>query len=362
MSTRAQLRRAIGVITGQPFFRRYGAAPRTATGGTTTTIVDNLTLWQELNYWVGAFAYLPTTDEVRPITAYTPVTWTVTWLELATAVVAGTLYEIWTQYTPHEVHQAINEALRKAWPFFFTVNELPIVIRSSFGVDYALAAASPAVRKGLQLWMEHSVSSVTGISAGGVAINQLRDTNAAFVAADIGMSIRIYGGTSAGDIRTVTAIVNPTTIQVGVNFTVILTTTSLYRMVDLTAVTSNYQPVRTWDLDKLENPTLLRLTSHPAGYEGCLLRFAYEAEMETLAAEATNTVCPDGFVIPAALSWLMMVKMGSTPAEYLESWAAQQRAFSADAADYARTHAFQHLPTFIQDESAFGGHGSDWPF
>ncbi len=125
----------------------------TATGGTTTTIIDTagLNRYTETDALKGAIAYIKAAGGAAPegqwrwITAFAPATDTLTVDRAFTATVeAGDTYELYL--APLELEQwndAINQAILDAWPEVYDVEYLDIV---PTGADnYALNANTLAV-------------------------------------------------------------------------------------------------------------------------------------------------------------------------------------------------------------------------
>lgn len=362
-TTLKTLRTTLGGRMGQPFFRRYGGATLTSTGGTTTTLIDTANLKQADNFWRGQFLYLPATNVVREISAFTNSTSTITFLEPTASIGSGVEYEIWSQFTGVEVNDAINQALSDTWPFFFDAVEDYLVIRENSGARYALSSLTTAPRIIASVYMEHSGSSYAGQVTTEVAQNRLKDTGNTFTSADVGKSIRIYAGTSVGDYRTITSLVDANTVEVNSNFTAILTATSKYRMVDESVSTFGWEFITTWAVDRFTNPSYLIMGAEVQGYEGYRYRLLYEADFTRLTTETSATACPREFVELAAAARIYFTKISLAPATEVSNWNAMYRA-SADAAHaYALQNRYRHLATtYVDDQVMSGRVPGDYPF
>jgi len=350
--------------TGEPFFRRIGATSGTADSGTTTTLVDAAVLLQEDDFWVNSMVYLPASDKARLISDSDQGDKNLTWLEPLAAAVSTDAYEIWSQFHPHEVHDAISQALRDAWPYFFTYEEHEIVIQEDMGVTYALSSLSPSPKIVAAVLIEPGTSSITGTcdaTPGDQAY--LKDTDQTFTAADVGKECRIYDGTSKADNRTVSALINANTLEMSANFTTTLDDTSKYRLVDIVDEIQQWSKIWRWSVDKMLDPTYLRFASQPNGLEGRMMRILYEAEYEMLSAESSTTTCPREFLELATMSRLYLMRLAGSPESKLDNFIAMQRTCAEAAESYARKSHYQHLPMTMSDDQ-FGGvvHSSDWPF
>lgn len=358
------LRRSLGTRTQQPFFRLFGETARDATGGTTTTLIDTAGLTQPDDFWNGQTVFLPTTIQSRYIADFAQSTKTLTFLEaLSGAVISGDDYEIWSSFTPMEIRSAINAALRDAWPFFFATAEARLVIQNGVGTSYSLSSLSPAPRMINKVYLEDGAASHTGNNTSTVAQNRLIDSNHTFTSADVGKEIRIYEGTSQGDIRTISSIINANTVQVSSNFTSILTTTSKYRLVNTADSVHNYSFLTQWSTPSLNNPTTLRLGGHPYGFEGYVLRLLYEAEYPSLSLDADTTDAPQEYVELAALARLYSIKLTGAPSSEIRNWGAAYQSVTEQLQAYTAKNRYSHLPTtFLEPERAIGRVAQEYPF
>lgn len=361
-TTRKTLRKTIGLRTGQPFFRKYGTGDLTATSGASTYLVATF-LKEGTDFWKGQWVLLPDSDQVFECSSFG--TSIVTWLQSASPVpTGGTKFEIWSQWSPYEVHEAINQTLRDTWPFFFQVTESYLVNQTNSGGKYTVSSLTPAPRFLAQVYLETGISSVTGTnnSAPG-AQNRLKDTTRTFTTADIGKTVRIFNGTSAGDYRTVSALVDANTIQVSVNFTTTLDTTSEYRLVDETEQTRGWQLLFGWSTDSFTNPATLRFGGESQGDNGYLYRLVYEADYATLSAETDTTSCPTEYLYLASIARLYLNRLSLAPATEVSNWQAMYRAAADSAHAYALQNRFRHLAsTYIDDQVAQSRLPGDYPF
>jgi hypothetical protein len=342
---------------------RYGAVAGTATGGSTTTLIDTAKLTQADDFWNGQFLYLPTADENRIISDFTASSDTLTVVEPFTATASGAAYEIWSSFTAHEVNDAINQALRDAWPYFFVQTAGHLVLRSGVGVSYPLTSLSPTPKWIAQVLMEQGVNSVIGqVTSAGTNV-QVINSSAAFSSDDVGKEVRIYEGTSVGDIRTVASVASASTLSVSVAFSSALDTTSKYRLTDTADATSHFSLITDWELDNINEPTILYLSSSRSGVEGYKLKILYESEFTPYSSETAEVVCPREFLELSALSRLFMSKLTHAPSSELDNWAAMQRATGEAAQAYAQKGAFRHFSGSLHN--GFVGASIrplDWPF
>jgi hypothetical protein len=351
--------------TGQPFFRRFGTAEVTASGsGSTTTLIDTALLKEEDDYWNGSYIYLPGSDEVREISDFANASSTLTWLAAATTTITSTAYELWSQFTAHEVNEALNYALASAWPYFFlAAKDETTCIEASDGLYYTLPTTN-TIRRLAQVYLKVYDSKTGQVTTVGGAATQLTDANASFTSADVGKYVAIYkdGGDANGEVKLVTAYVSATELTTAA-FSEAPPEDCLYRLLDTSTVTPQQIMLDNWVLDKPEFPTEMWLGQHPSGWEGCPICYVYEYEHPTVSAETTSMTCPVEFLFNSAMAYLYFMKLASSPATEAPTWEALHKASSGAAQLYARVHAQTHLPaTIVRHDRGGFGVPSDYPF
>lgn len=363
-TTRAQLRRLIGRMLQQHFFKKMGSSSTATSNGTTTTLIDS-TLAQADNYWNRYWIYFPAVDVVREISSFTASTDTLTWLEpvSGTSVTAsGVTYELWSQFTAKEVNDAISNALGEAWPWFFRVTEGYLVIQNDVGARYSLSGLSPTPRWLAQVWKEDAVSSVTGTVTSAGTSSQLIDSTKTFTSADIGKQVRIYDGTSQGDFRTVSGA-SGNTLTVSVAFTSTLDTTSKYRLVDNNEETRCFVPLTAWNTDREDNPTTLVMGGHLFGWEGFLYKLVYASDVADMTTESSEVAVPQQWLVWAVLEQLYFTKMVGSAASEESVWGTAYNVAKQKALQLAVIHK-QHFPDgTIQNLSDFNTtYDLEYPF
>lgn len=353
--TLQNLRRSIGRRIHQPYARKFGVMYGTGSAsGSTTTLIDTTRLKEVDNYWKGTFIYFPATQVVREIESFAQSSSTLTWLApIAAGTTSSTIYELWSLITPIEIHDAANQALRNAWPWFFEIGEEYLVAITNDGSGYSLSSLlSYPVRFLAQVHNEMLISTSTGTVTSAGAQNVLIDSRASFDSADVGKTIRIYDGTSAGNRRTISAVNSTTQITVSVNFTATLDTTSKYLMADETEEGRGFTPRVGWEVNQPDNPARLWLGSHGWSYDGYLMRLRYAYEFPALSAETDATTCPQEFVEAATLARIYQVLLSRGHATEVPHWDAMYNLMAKTAEAYARTNKYHHLPADITNLDA----------
>lgn len=356
MATLQALRHLVGVRMQNLFFKQFGKGTQTATGGSTTTLVDTGILLQVDDFWNGHYIYFPATQEVREVDDFSQSTKTLTWLApLSAAIEAGDEYELWAQVSPIEVNEAITNALRQAWPDFFEVGTDYVVVKSDDGQGYTLADVLTYPPKWVaEVWLEGYTNSMTG-TAESSTNNTLTDTGA-FVNMDSSTEsweLRIYKGTGTGQRRTVSSNTDDVA-TVSVNWTVNPDSTSEYRAVKVSSPERMFHPFLQWEVDSYDNPTELRAGSHLYGYEGHCMRVRYEYEYPDISAEADNTNALTEYVLLAARLELYENLIASSSAVDVPEWDKMYNVLARRLNELIASNRFDHIDASMNNTSGFG--------
>ena len=338
--TRAELRYLIGLTARQPFFERFASGFLTATGGTTTTLVDTANLKQDDDFWNGQFLYLPTRNISRIISDFTSTTSTLVFREPVQTITSGTRYEIWAHFSPADVHNAINLTLHDAWPFFYDdQTDFFVIVPESGRVLTLPFSAVP--RFVYEIAVENPADSVTGqVTQQSGNSTYLIDSSRTFTTEDIGKEIRIFAGEGAGDRRIIAAIINTTTVQVNSAWTNTPNTSSKYLMTN--AKNATYERLHNWEARPLNAVTTIFLKHSMEQWAGRLLRVSYESEFTSLQSDTDITNCPQEFVIMGALARLYLSRLGSAPYSEDVTWVNMQRVYAEAANTYAMKYRYVH--------------------
>jgi hypothetical protein len=367
MATRAALRRELGVRTGQLYFKRFGGSAGTASAnGTTTTLIDTVRLKEADDFWNQDWIYFPASDEVREISDFDNATSKATWLAPATSTVATTAYEIWSQFSPNEVHSALDYALNNAWPYFFEVgNDETTCLIGDAGMTATIPTTN-TVRRLCEVYLKVYDGFASTVTTVGGAATQLTDASPPrdFAATDVGKVVCIYedDDNNAGEVRSVTAYVSASELTTAA-FSAAPAEDAKYRLLDPNDMNPGQLKLSNWTVDKLDNPTKVWFGSFPSGYEGYPLYYVYEYECAPMTAEtSTNGSCPLEYVYNMGLAYLYMLKMSSAPAVELPTWELMHRHALRAAQRHEELHRFAHLPSSLVRFNASFGVSSDYPF
>lgn len=366
--SRTNARLELGIRTGQPFFRKWGKSAGTGSAsGTTTTLIDTARLLEEDDYWNGSFIYFPSTNELREISDFDQGTSTVTWLgALASATGNTTGYEIWSTFTPIEVHAALDNALQEAWPFFFDVSSNEeMCVEDEHGLLYTLPTTD-TIKRLLQVYLMYYESDYSGAVTTKGTTTQVIDSSAAFTSADeVGRWVCVYrdGDTANGDVRQIDSVTDANTLVVSSAFTEALPVGTDYIIVNKESTSNDQVLLQNWIVDVADNPTKLWLSDHPSGCEGYLFRLVYEKEYSSLSAEASTTNAPLEYLYHKSMAYLYALKLASAPAVEQPVWESLWKLEERKMEQYIKSRAFRHLPATVTDHNAHHfGLPSDYPF
>jgi len=337
--TRAQLRRSIGVRTRQPFFERYNSGYLTASSVGPTSLVDQGNLKQEDDFWNGQYLYLPGYDISRVISGFVSSTGTLRFREPISGNITDKRYEIWGQFSAHDVNAAINQAILDSWPFFFDSVREYIVIK--YGTNSRLSLSKTA-RFIYRVAVENVALEHGTVTSTPSRQDYLVDSSKSFDSSYIGKEVRIHKGTSAGDRRVITEVINSSTVKVASAFTSRLDTTSEYAIAPNAAEDSDYDIVFVWDVQGASNSNAVEFLTSLEYHYGLIARVDYEAEFQPLSSDTDTTDCPSEYIELAAIARLYLIRLASAPRSEMDTWIGLQRAYSEAARAYAQTYAYRH--------------------
>jgi hypothetical protein len=295
MATRKELRQAIDqrlrLIHGS------ATATRTATGGSTTTLVDTAR-GEADNFWATYWLFIPTTsDALAPqgeealVTSFSAVTDTLTFEPAMTAAIGNTdTYELRRYFSAEMIHGAINASIEECLVHFpnLAVDETT-VIKTDIS-EYTLAATIADIQR-IDL-LHHEVKN-QGTATAGAALT-LTDTGKAWTINNYaGYEVAIYDGTGAGQYRTISSN-TATALTISVAWTTNPDSTSKYKIKDVTVS----PPSGNIAFMRYVNNVLYL---NQALEEGQRLRITYAAAHAKLTSDTSTTSIPETLIIDRAL-------------------------------------------------------------
>ena len=285
----------------------------TATGGTTTTLIDTAMLDQADDYWNGDWLYVvndadasTNDDKIRLITDFTQSSSTLTFLEaLGASSASSDTFEIHSGWNAAQIHSAVNAAIEDGFPEFFDMNIDESIVLTRDTLEYTLpTSAAPYFMN--RMWIEQPEEKLKGTASGGSSTT-LVDSSQSWTNDEWNsMTVAIYHGTGKGQHAVITDG-NSTTLTVAAwlgTGTTSPDSTSKYVIKDTTRELRDHYRVTAARFDKVYYPTKLYLTSRYTRFEGYGLRLQYVSKPSALTAEASSTDMPQEFIVRKALALL----------------------------------------------------------
>ncbi len=357
-TTRAQLRRAICKRLGMPFYLRYDPCGVADGTSSTSKLIDS-SLAQPDDFWNNGWIYIATDTAtgnigvVRKIDDFVAADDALL-LEYAlpSAGSTGTQYEILTGFSPHEIHQAIDDALDESFPAFFNEVEDKTVVVQEDTLEYDISALSNKPWIISDMWLERSTKSQTGIVTA-AASRSLTDSDITFDSdIDTSWKLSIYDGTGAGQLRTVKLLSSNTiTTATGeADWTTTPDTTSKYRVWDAAEQTHDWFRLQDCHFDQGEFPSTLYLRHRPTSSYGLRIRLNYATAPISLSADSDETSVPRQYVILKATELLSASRVSSSKVDR-EKWAVSEQLARVKAEDFKERNSFR-LPTTVWLENS----------
>ena len=332
----------------------------TATGGTTTTLVDSARTETETNNWIGHL-YVTSgalSDIELDIISYT--TGQFTFAQQASSLASGVTYELWSIWKPSDVNEAINIAIRGAYPAWFTEAIGDKLVVCAETLEYTL----PTMTELLNVYIERCDEYFSGTATGGSTSSLIDTAGAWTVNAYAGWHCVVYDGTGAGQYaliasNTATTLTLTTT---GYNWTVAPDSTSQYILKNVADRTSPYYKTGAWDTVPRRNPTTLYLKANFT--DGMYIRLHYVAIPAELTADTGTTDVPVDYIINKAMAELYLMRTNDVGFDNLEFFSTKAAQHQALADKYLDDHAMRYPPVTMRRESETWTPAlpNDWPF
>jgi hypothetical protein len=357
--TLQQLRRLLARRLKMPFFQRIGDSSTLTASTTTTAARDSAKLGQPDDYWNGSFLYNVTRGEAAYISDFTDLNNEATLEQVITSQASGDTYEIHSIWSAYELRDAINAALRNAFPAFFNYVADESLVVCEDKLSYALSGLSTAPHRLLQVFLEHNDSGTRGV-VDSAAVGSITDSALAGFLSEAGVTagwlISIYKGTGAGQLRTVSTANNTTgQVDVSVNWGTTPDATSYYRLWNPNEQRIPWERIIYGHPDQKIWPDYFHFDLLSPRQYGLRLRLLYTARPTDLSAETDATMVPEEFIIPWAQAVLYRGNIDDTRVDRSRYAQVAQEAMDLALA-YRQTNPFRHPDgTLWQSAADFGG-------
>lgn len=308
--SRKALRRAIALDMVMPFFIRYEAGESTITSIAGVSLVDT-SLSQVDGFWVNQWVYAPTLNKAYRIIDYTKNSHTLVLEQTSASLIAGLKYEIHQGFSPLEINQAINRAMRLGYPDFFDTSKDTSLVLCRDKLEYDISTLSPSAAMILGVSLERPSKRVYG------KIDSLVDngTTVTITDADLNLSevtnswlVSFFNGAGSGGWSTL-SVVGTHSFTCDDQGELAGTEFMLW---DPNYQTRDWFDVRTYNVDVEEFPTYIRFNYPEDYWVGSRIQIMYGYRPEGLSTDADLTVVPEGYLVPQALSILASTRINDS--------------------------------------------------
>lgn len=307
--TLAQLRRAVGRQTGMRFYR-YGNTG-TISAQTGNHVEDNDLLAQVDDFWNRSWFYVVTgsaAQESRMILDSRQADRSLTLEFPPTTMSVSDEYEILDAYSPAMVHEAINEALREAWPHFFeTLEDTSLCVGQDL-MEYDISGLGAFMVN--QVWIERPDS---------IARYETTGTNTTlYVNLDTSEDISQYAfgdwwitifdaneGAGLGYARAISAIDNNLKRVSWTTATPLASPGARVTIFNAEEKNVDWYPAHACDFDNKQWPDTMRFkVAYDNFFVGSRIMLRYITVPAELSAEADTTAVPIDYVVARARAML----------------------------------------------------------
>ncbi len=363
---RVTLRREIAKDLGMPFFKRFGSGIQAvASSDLDSTFFQDARLTQRRDFWKNMWLYDVSNDDFRRIADFRQEQRRlVPEFDFTATPTTASVFEIHSIYTPEEIHDAINDAIREAFPVFFDVVTDETIVLEQDKLTYDLTTNNSDGRGILsnplrikKIFVEQTSSGGTHQATAGAA-GTITDDNATFTGVDTGWRVSIFAGVGSGQTQLVSSGDSNGVLTPIANWTVTPDTSSKFRTWNVSKEQIDWREISSVRFDAKDYPTNMYWQQRSPAWFGMRLRIQYIGEPQSLTADtAPTTVVPAKYIKHYAMGKLMDQRGRAHPSDQNKYAELADREMQK-AQQYKADHGFD-LPdqTWWQEEdpSMWGG-------
>ena len=351
-----------------PFFKRFPAGIQaTASSDLDSTFFQDVRLTQRRDFWKNMWLYNVSNDEYRRIADFRQEQQRlIPEFEFTTTPATTDIFEIHSIYTPEEIHNAIDDAIREAFPVFFDVVMDETLVYEQDKLVYDLITSvggrgtlsNPLRIK--KIWIEQTTSGTTHTATGGAA-GTISDTDATFTAVDTMWRVSIYGGTGSGQTQEIDTGDSNGLLTPAANWTTIPDTTSKFRVWEALKEQVDWHEISSVRFDAKDYPTNMYMQQRAPAWFGMRFRIQYIGEPQVFTNDTSPvTVVPTKYIKHYAMG-LLLDKRGRTHPSDQNKYAELADREMQKAQQYKADHGFD-LPdqTWWQEEDPGMQWGAYW--
>jgi len=322
---------------------------QTATGGSTTTVVDTTNRTEADDYWNESWVYIRTTTdgnapqgEERKVTDFTASSDTLTVAPaFSAAVESGDTYWLFKRFRFEEYKRAINAAIRSCWPYFFEkkVDEDTLVV-----CDDTLKYTLPSgVKRLAQVYIENVSKSSSGTANGTQSDTTLQDTDQSWTVNefDDGYKIALVDGTGKGQQRTISSNTSDT-ITVSSAWTTNPVDGDTEYVIKDVGDEYAWVQIYDWRVEEEAGTQYLRLNHYYLS--GMTIKLVYEKEHDTLSAITDTTNAPMEYIMLKAMAELYRMMMVEAPEHTVDTYRWLMQYNEQMANEYIVKYRDKHIP------------------
>lgn len=360
-TSRATLRRQICRDLQMPFFRRFSDGYLTvqaSTSGTTDELRDDR-LTQAHRFWKGAWFYDVSASAQRLIIDFQQDRDAMLWeFPLDNAPTAASDFEILSTWNPKEVHDAIDEAIREAFPAFYDVVISEDIVLETDKLEYDLATSVGG--RGVltnayrikAIWLEQTGSGATYTAASGAGTAIAVDDET-FTGTDTDWAISVYDGAGAGQLRGIESGDSDGNITIDTALSVSLDTTSKLRIWDKAGQLYPWRAISAVRFDQKVWPNKLYFNQRYESQVGLRMRIQYIAQPQSLESDSAETMVPQKYIQHYAMGKLFGVRIPDNAVDR-KAFATLEDRMMQKAAEYKINNAFNQPDGTLWTEEEHG--------
>lgn len=354
-----------------PFFERFsGGIQLEDSTSADSTIIRDSRLTQSRDYWRNSWVWNVTTGEHRK---------TIDFLENENGLIpefdwtttpdTTHTIEIFNKWSPLQIHDAINEAIREGFPSFFdiVIDETLVLETNKMQYDLVTSVGGRGTLSNAyrikNVWIETTGSGATyeAVAGAGFLNSRLTADGVSFTASgDTDWRVSVYEGTQAGQTMEVTAGDSAGNLTLGTNLNGVPDTTTRFRLWNQNEQLYAWQPITDVGFDAKDWPNTMYMGSRHTAQSGMRLRIQYAAEPQEISSDTASTVVPRKYIQHYVLSKLMGQQTYDNRKDR-ERWGNAQERQMLMADRYKLEHSFDLPDQTIWTEedyaSAGGGPG-----
>lgn len=324
--SRATLRRAICKAARMPFYLKYQDQYVPLTGTPTSDALNSSDmLKQKTNTWKGSYIYIASGDEIgeeRPCISFTPADGQlIPEYPFTTAPSADDKIELLTIWPAHQVHDAINTAIRDTYKNFPDIVKDETIIVQENKLSYTVSGLATVPAVVLSVHLEVSGTSQTGqmsstndsdataIGDNGFLDNTLETSD--YDSTEFMISFYNSTGVAGGEFQNIASVdTDLHTFTMTSDWGTVPDTGSKYCIWKPNEEEYPWKRIVDAKFNQPEHPDVMYLASLWPEYYGMRIRLTYTAQETSLDTDDAETTVPRLYIKYKALAYMHDLLVG----------------------------------------------------